>query len=40
MRVKLDENLPASDILNRHGLDDLAGTITVFHQGRLRIRLP
>jgi predicted nuclease of predicted toxin-antitoxin system len=29
-----------TDILNDHRLDDLPGTLTVFHLGRLRIRLP
>jgi hypothetical protein len=29
-----------ADVLAHHRLDDLAGTVTVFHHGRLRIRLP
>jgi hypothetical protein len=29
-----------SELLAHHRLDDLAGTVTVLHHGRLRIRLP
>jgi predicted nuclease of predicted toxin-antitoxin system len=29
-----------TDVLAHHRLEDLAGTVTVFHRGRLRIRLP
>jgi len=28
-----------SEVLDHHRLGDLAGTVTVFHRGRLRIRL-
>lgn len=29
-----------TDLVDHHRLDDLAGTVTVLHHGRLRIRLP
>ena len=29
-----------TDLMAHHRLDDLAGTVTVLHHGRLRIRLP
>ncbi|HLJ07790.1 MAG TPA: DUF5615 family PIN-like protein, partial [Acidimicrobiia bacterium] len=29
-----------SEVLDHHRLDGLDGTVTVFHRGRLRIRLP
>jgi len=40
-----DESSPAvcqavTDLLANHRLEDLAGTVTVLHHGRLRIRLP
>jgi len=44
--LRLPDESPAAvrqtvtDVLTHHRLDDLAGTVTVFHHGRLRIRLP